>query len=94
MQGVRFLTDYLNGDTYYKITHPSHNLERAANQIRLLQCVEEATPRMEAFFASSSVDSHRDFLFFPPQHLHCPASAGAVLCFRRRTTRAAFLIPN
>ena len=49
MQGVRFLTDYLNGDTYYKITHPSHNLERAANQIRLLQCVEEATPRMEAF---------------------------------------------
>lgn len=49
MQGVRFLTDYLNGDTYYKITHPSHNLERAANQIRLLQCVEEATQRMEAF---------------------------------------------
>ena len=49
MQGVRFLTDYLNGDTYYKTTHPAHNLERAGNQIRLLQCVEEATPRMEAF---------------------------------------------
>lgn len=49
MQCVRFLADYLNGDTYYKTTHPSHNLERASNQFRLLQCVEEATPRMEAF---------------------------------------------
>ena len=50
LKGARgFLTDYLNGDTYYKTTHPAHNLERAGNQIRLLQCVEEATPHMEAF---------------------------------------------
>ncbi len=49
MQAVRFLADYLNGDTYYKVQHPLHNLERTRNQFRLLQCVEEATPRMEAF---------------------------------------------
>ena len=41
MQCVRFLTDYLNGDTYYKIKYPEHNLVRTKAQFRLLQCVEE-----------------------------------------------------
>ena len=49
MQTVRFLADYLNGDTYFKVQYPAHNLDRARNQYRLLQCVEEATPQMEAF---------------------------------------------
>ncbi len=35
MQGVRFLTDYINGDTYYKIKYPEHNLVRARNQMTL-----------------------------------------------------------
>ena len=37
MQGVRFLTDYLNGDTYYKIVYPEHNLVRARAQLRLFE---------------------------------------------------------
>jgi Ser/Thr protein kinase RdoA (MazF antagonist) len=41
MQTVRFLTDYLNGDVYYKIKHPRHNLERAQAQFKLLQSIEE-----------------------------------------------------
>ncbi|MCF0235971.1 MAG: aminoglycoside phosphotransferase, partial [Bacteroidaceae bacterium] len=49
MQTVRFFADYLNGDTYFKVQYPEHNLDRARNQLRLLQCVEEATPRLEAF---------------------------------------------
>ncbi|PID88837.1 MAG: hypothetical protein CSB02_00685, partial [Bacteroidia bacterium] len=36
-QFIRFLVDYLNGDTYYKIQHPKHNLERAQSQAKLLQ---------------------------------------------------------
>ena len=40
MQCVRFLADYLNGDTYYKIQYPEHNLFRTRAQFRLLQCVE------------------------------------------------------
>lgn len=36
MQGVRFLTDYLNGDIYYPIKYPEHNLDRARNQMALL----------------------------------------------------------
>lgn len=35
MQAVRFLTDYLNGDTYYKIRYPEHNLVRARAQWQL-----------------------------------------------------------
>jgi len=35
-QGVRFLTDYLEGDRYYRIARPEHNLERARAQLALL----------------------------------------------------------
>lgn len=40
MQCVRFLTDYINGDTYYKIKYPAHNKVRSYAQFRLLECVE------------------------------------------------------
>jgi len=49
MQTVRFLTDYINGDTYYKIHHPSHNLQRTKAQFKLLQSLEEKAPEMDAF---------------------------------------------
>ncbi len=35
--GIRFLTDYLNGDIYYKVDHPKHNIQRARSQFRLLK---------------------------------------------------------
>ena len=35
--GARFLTDYLEGDTYFHTSHPEHNLERARTQIALVQ---------------------------------------------------------
>lgn len=37
MQGLRFLTDYLNLDVYYPVKYPTHNLNRAKNQLVLLQ---------------------------------------------------------
>lgn len=36
IMGLRFLTDYLNGDVYYKIKYPQHNFDRAKNQFKLL----------------------------------------------------------
>lgn len=36
-QAIRFLSDYLNGDTYYTIQYEKHNLVRARNQIQLLK---------------------------------------------------------
>ena len=51
MQCVRFLADYINGDTYYKIAYPEHNLVRTKAQFKLLQSVESHTPEMEAFIA-------------------------------------------
>ena len=41
MQSLRFLTDYLNGDVYYKIDYPEQNFDRARNQLTLLQSLEE-----------------------------------------------------
>lgn len=37
MQALRFMTDYLLGDTYYPVKYPDNNLVRAENQIRLLK---------------------------------------------------------
>ena len=46
-QALRFLADYLNGDTYYKIHHEYHNLQRTRTQIRLLQSMEEQYDEMK-----------------------------------------------
>jgi hypothetical protein len=40
-QGMRFLTDYLNGDTYYKIAYPDHNRVRTLAQMRYLEVMDE-----------------------------------------------------
>lgn len=40
--GVRFLTDYLNGDTYFHINYPEHNLVRCRTQIKLVEETERA----------------------------------------------------
>ncbi|HMP94917.1 MAG TPA: phosphotransferase, partial [Phnomibacter sp.] len=39
MQAIRFLTDFLKGDPYYQIQHPTQNLERTANQLRVLHLI-------------------------------------------------------
>lgn len=46
MQAVRFLTDYLNGDTYYHTAYPDHNLVRARAQFKLLRAIEEKLTAM------------------------------------------------
>lgn len=41
MQGVRFLTDYLEGDHYYKTKYAEHNLVRTKSQFKLVKELEE-----------------------------------------------------
>lgn len=51
MQAVRFLCDYINGDTYYKISYPEHNLVRARNQFRLFESACSKEEQMRAFIS-------------------------------------------
>ncbi|MCQ2156388.1 MAG: aminoglycoside phosphotransferase family protein [Bacteroidales bacterium] len=51
-QVLRFLMDYIDGDTYYKIAYPEHNLVRARAQYKLLQSMEAQLGQMEAFVRS------------------------------------------
>ena len=44
--GIRFLTDYLNGDVYFRVHHAQHNLDRARNQFALVRDMEKKMPRM------------------------------------------------
>ncbi|MBR1555266.1 MAG: aminoglycoside phosphotransferase family protein [Oscillospiraceae bacterium] len=46
---VRYLTDYLQGNIYFRITHPEQNLIRARNQIRLAQEILKHQSEMEEF---------------------------------------------
>jgi aminoglycoside phosphotransferase (APT) family kinase protein len=45
-QAVRFLGDYLDGDRYYRTHRPSHNLDRARAQLRLLESLEAEGPEL------------------------------------------------
>ena len=45
--GVRFLTDYLAGDTYFKVHREGHNLDRCRTQFRLVESIEQQEERME-----------------------------------------------
>ena len=52
MQAVRFFADYINGDTYYKIKYPDHNLVRTRNQVALFHAAYAKVPQMKAFIDS------------------------------------------
>jgi len=45
-QGIRFLTDYLAGDTYYKVHRDGQNLDRCRTQFRLLESIERQEEKM------------------------------------------------
>lgn len=50
-QGIRFLTDYLEGDLYYPVHYPDHNLVRARTQLALAQRLREKRARLEEIVA-------------------------------------------
>jgi hypothetical protein len=52
MQAVRFFADYINGDTYYKIKYPEHNLVRTRNQVALFKSALSKVERMQTFIRS------------------------------------------
>jgi Ser/Thr protein kinase RdoA (MazF antagonist) len=53
--GLRFLTDHIDGDHYYRVAFPGHNLQRARAQFRLLESMEESASRMEAIVEQAAV---------------------------------------
>ncbi|HPS84677.1 MAG TPA: aminoglycoside phosphotransferase family protein, partial [Bacteroidales bacterium] len=51
IMGLRFLTDYLDGDVYYKIKHPEHNVQRARAQFRLVAGIGKNEDKMKEMVA-------------------------------------------
>lgn len=52
--GVRFLTDYLNGDVYFHVKYPEHNLIRCRTQITLVEDMERKWNEMNAIITELS----------------------------------------
>ena len=47
--GLRFLTDYLNGDTYFRTRRPGQNLDRCRVQFKLVERLERQEEAMQKF---------------------------------------------
>ncbi|HEV2485773.1 MAG TPA: aminoglycoside phosphotransferase family protein [Terracidiphilus sp.] len=50
--GIRFLTDYLAGDTYFKVHRDGHNLDRCRTQFKLIESIEQQEERMNRLVES------------------------------------------
>lgn len=50
--GIRFLTDFLAGDTYFKVHRPNHNLDRCRTQFKLVESIEQQEERMNKLVES------------------------------------------
>lgn len=50
---IRFLNDYINGDTYFKIDYKDHNLDRARNQLKLVSDIENKLDYMDSYIKES-----------------------------------------
>ncbi|KIA96884.1 aminoglycoside phosphotransferase [Pedobacter kyungheensis] len=60
MQAVRFITDFLNGDVYYKTSYPEHNLVRGLNQLDLLNKYMAKEARFEEIVKQINADRVND----------------------------------
>ena len=47
--GLRFLTDYLSGDVYFRTHRPEHNLDRCRTQFKLVESIERQENAMQKF---------------------------------------------
>jgi Ser/Thr protein kinase RdoA (MazF antagonist) len=50
--GIRFLTDYLAGDTYFKVGRNGHNLDRCRTQFKLVESIEQQEEKMDRLVES------------------------------------------
>jgi len=50
--GIRFLTDYLVGDTYFRVHRPGHNLDRCRTQFKLVESIARQEDAMRRFVLS------------------------------------------
>ena len=50
--GIRFLADFLNGDVYFRTAYPTHNLDRARNQFKLVEEMEQKRAEMGQIIAN------------------------------------------
>ena len=51
--GLRFFTDYLAGDVYFKVRYPTHNLQRALVQFRLVESIEAQAATIRAIITNA-----------------------------------------
>jgi hypothetical protein len=47
--GIRFLTDFLSGDTYFRIHRPAHNLDRSRTQFKLVESIQRQEEAMQNY---------------------------------------------
>ena len=54
--GIRFLTDYLQGDVYLRIARKKHNLDRCRTQLKLIEDMEAKWDQMQEIVQKVSAE--------------------------------------
>ena len=57
---IRFLDDYINGDTYFKTDYDKHNLDRTRNQLKLVEDIESKLEIMNNYIQKSYYKYHQE----------------------------------
>jgi len=74
--GMRFLTDYLENNTYFKVKHINHNLERAIIQFKLVEAIEARESEIRKVILAAKKEAHESSLFDDLKrqlHMRAPA---------------------
>ena len=58
--GIRFLMDHIDGDTYYHIDYQGQNLDRCRTQLKLLEDMEKKLPEIKAILQKIYDEHHID----------------------------------
>ena len=58
--GIRFLADYLNGDTYYNVFYPTQNLDRSRTQLKLVEDMERKEVKIRTILKKIYTELHLD----------------------------------
>ena len=65
--GLRFFTDHLEGNVYFKVRHPEHNLARALVQFKLTESIESERERILAIVDELGPDCQHAWALVPSE---------------------------
>ncbi|MFA5072939.1 MAG: aminoglycoside phosphotransferase family protein [Nitrospirota bacterium] len=85
--GLRFLADYLRGDTYFKVQYPTHNKDRARVQFKLLESMEASEDQMRQIVTIAAGEQLIDICGEEVTAMACAKKCGSKKATKKKTAK-------